>query len=106
MMRIIARNSAPRRMNSAAALTKARMRNSTECTGFLAATTMTPVLPVADALVARGMPFVFATGYGERGLPEPYRNRPTLKKPFQMEGLKQMLQSALESGSARPTPDA
>jgi CheY-like chemotaxis protein len=67
-----------------------------------------PVLPVADALVARGMPFVFATGYGERGLPEPYRNRPTLKKPFQMEGLKQMLQSALESGtqSTRPTPDA
>ena len=67
-----------------------------------------PISPVVDALVARGTPFVFATGYGERGLPEPYRNRPTLKKPFQMEGLKQMLQSALESGtqSARPTPDA
>ncbi len=48
-----------------------------------------PVSPVADALVARGMPFVFATGYGERGLPEPYRDRPTLKKPFQMDGLKQ-----------------
>src|SRR6516162_9512013 len=27
--------------------------------------------------------------------PEPYRDRPTLKKPFQMDGLKQMLQSAL-----------
>src|SRR5439155_22855 len=55
-----------------------------------------PVLPVADALVARGMPFVFATGYGERGVPGPYRDRPMLKKPFQMEGLKQMLQTALE----------
>src|SRR5262249_61604513 len=54
-----------------------------------------PVSPVADALVARGTPFVFATGYGERGLPEPYRDRPTLKKPFQMDGLKEMLQSAL-----------
>ena len=43
------------------------------------------------------MPFVFATGYGERGLPEPYRDRPTLKKPFQMDGLKQMLESALDS---------
>jgi CheY-like chemotaxis protein len=56
-----------------------------------------PISPVVDALVARGTPFVFATGYGERGLPEPYRNRPTLKKPFQMEGLKQMLESALEA---------
>jgi CheY-like chemotaxis protein len=55
-----------------------------------------PISPVADALVARGMPFVFATGYGERGLPEPYRDRPTLKKPFQMDGLKQMLQTALD----------
>jgi len=57
-----------------------------------------PISPVADARVARGMPFVFATGYGERGLPEPYRDRPTLKKPFQMDGLKQMLQIALDRG--------
>jgi len=55
-----------------------------------------PVSPVADALVARGTPFVFATGYGEQALPEPYRDRPTLKKPFQLDGLKQMLQSALK----------
>src|SRR5882757_1746716 len=54
-----------------------------------------PISPVADALVARGTPFVFATGYGEHGLPEPYRGRPTLKKPFQMEGLKLMLERAL-----------
>ena len=45
--------------------------------------------------MARGRPFVFATGYGERGLPERYSDRPTLKKPFQMDGLKQLLQSAL-----------
>jgi len=57
-----------------------------------------PILPVADALVARGTPFVFATGYGERGLPEPYRDRPTLKKPFQLDGLKLMLQNALAGG--------
>src|SRR5580704_17668165 len=56
-----------------------------------------PVSPVADALVARGTPFVFATGYGE--LADPYRDKPTFKKPFQMCGLKQMLQSALDSGS-------
>jgi len=56
-----------------------------------------PASPVADALVTRGTPFVFATGYGQ--LPEPYRGRPTLTKPFQMDGLKQMLQSALDSGN-------
>jgi CheY-like chemotaxis protein len=44
-----------------------------------------PALPVADALVTRGTPFVFATGYGE--VPEPYRGRPMLTKPFQMDGL-------------------
>jgi CheY-like chemotaxis protein len=52
-----------------------------------------PISPVADVLVARGVPFVFATGYGEHGLPAPYRDRPTLKKPFQLEGLEQMLLS-------------
>jgi hypothetical protein len=28
-------------------------------------------------------------------VPEPYRGRPMLTKPFQIDGLKQMLQSAL-----------
>lgn len=36
----------------------------------------------------------FATGYGE--VPEPYRGRPMLTKPFHMDGPKQMLQSALK----------
>jgi CheY-like chemotaxis protein len=53
------------------------------------------IAPVAEVLAARGTPFVFATGYGERGLPEAYRDRPTLKKPFQMDGLSRMLASAL-----------
>ena len=55
------------------------------------------VSPVADALVARGTPFFFATGYGE--LPEPYRDRLTLKKPFHRDGLKRMLQNALDGSS-------
>jgi len=55
--------------------------------------------PVAEALAARGVPFVFATGYGEHGLPEAFRDRPTLKKPFQMDGLSQVLQSALAAKS-------
>jgi CheY-like chemotaxis protein len=46
-----------------------------------------PISPVADILIARGVPFVFATGYGQRGVPEPYRATPTLQKPFQLEAL-------------------
>ena len=51
--------------------------------------------PVAEALAARGTPFVFATGYGEHTLPEQFRDRPLLKKPFQIESLKRMLDTAL-----------
>ena len=47
--------------------------------------------PVADALIARGIPFAFATGYGESGLPEKYRNRPILQKPFAREDLERTL---------------
>jgi len=54
-----------------------------------------PISPVADALAARGTPFVFATGYGERGLPESHRERPTLKKPFQLDSLKRTLEAAM-----------
>jgi CheY-like chemotaxis protein len=56
----------------------------------------TPISPVADVLAARGTPFVFATGYGEGGLPEPHRGRPTLRKPFQLDALRQMLKQALD----------
>jgi CheY-like chemotaxis protein len=51
--------------------------------------------PVAEALAARGTPFVFATGYGEHGLPDQFRDRPLLKKPFQIESLKRVLDTAL-----------
>jgi CheY-like chemotaxis protein len=37
---------------------------------------------VADALVARGVPFVFSTGYAKDRLAEPYRSLTVLQKPF------------------------
>jgi len=55
------------------------------------------VSPVAEILEARGLPFVFATGYGERGLPERFSNRPTLQKPFQQENLGRILTQAFEN---------
>ena len=54
------------------------------------------ISPVAEVLAGRGRPFIFATGYGAQGLPEEYRNRPTLQKPFQMETLAQVLADTLK----------
>jgi len=53
------------------------------------------IYPVADILVGRGLPFLFVTGYGERSLPEAYRGRPALQKPFQAEQLKATLAGLL-----------
>jgi CheY-like chemotaxis protein len=54
------------------------------------------VSPVADALVARDIRFVFVTG-SDHGLPA-YRDRPTLRKPFQIDALKRTLQGRLGTG--------
>jgi CheY-like chemotaxis protein len=52
-----------------------------------------PITPVVEVLIERGLPFVFATGYGQRGVPEPYRSHPTLQKPFQADALEQALRA-------------
>lgn len=54
-----------------------------------------PITPVVEVLVERGVPFVFASGYGQRGVPEAYRQSPTLQKPFQIEALAQAIDRAL-----------
>jgi DNA-binding NtrC family response regulator len=55
------------------------------------------ISPVAEALAARGTPFVLATGQAERDLPELYRDRPILAKPFRLDSLERMLQSVTDS---------
>ena len=55
------------------------------------------VSPVADALVARDKRFVFITGNGDHGLPT-HRDRPILRKPFQIDALKRTLQERLGTG--------
>jgi len=51
--------------------------------------------PIADALAGKNIPFVFATGYGERGLPEIYRSRPVLQKPFAKDDLERLLNALI-----------
>jgi CheY-like chemotaxis protein len=52
------------------------------------------VYPVAEALAARDIPFVFVSGYGRQGLRAPYGDRPTLQKPFRVDDLVAVLEEA------------
>lgn len=58
--------------------------------------------PVAEALAAASIPFIFATGYSDRAaLPAAFRDRATLHKPYGMEqvhrALIQLLAAATEA---------
>ena len=53
------------------------------------------VFPVAAALKAKGVPFVFSTGYGEGGLPDDWRGHPTIQKPFTEDAVREALFKAL-----------
>jgi CheY-like chemotaxis protein len=49
------------------------------------------VFPFADALLRRGIPFVFASSYGEGGIPARYRVGPVVQKPFAPSELRRAL---------------
>ena len=51
--------------------------------------------PVADALAARGVPFVFSTGYNKDSLPNSYQGFPVLQKPFDRLKLRDTLAKLL-----------
>ncbi len=54
-----------------------------------------PIYPVAEAIVRRGLPLVFSTGYGGAGIREPFRDRPVVQKPFSQQDLKRTLIAAI-----------
>lgn len=60
----------------------------------------TEIFPVAEALMAKGVPFVFSTGYGEAGLPEHWRGNPTVQKPFTEGAIREALMTALNMQNA------
>ncbi|HEX2136550.1 MAG TPA: response regulator [Microvirga sp.] len=49
------------------------------------------VFPVADILIARGVPFVFATGYDQSTVPPAYKDVPRWEKPFDPDQLARVL---------------
>jgi CheY-like chemotaxis protein len=51
--------------------------------------------PIAEALAARGVPFLFVTGYGAAGVEQDWINRPILQKPFEPHRLADALAQAI-----------
>lgn len=56
------------------------------------------VFPVADRLAARGVPFLFSTGYGASGLEARHLDRPVLQKPYAPGRLGSVLSAVLGRG--------
>jgi CheY-like chemotaxis protein len=55
------------------------------------------VYPVAEALAARNVPIIFATGYGCAGILERWQDRPVVQKPY---GLYQLADALWEATTA------
>jgi CheY-like chemotaxis protein len=53
------------------------------------------VMPVAHALVRRGIPFIFATGYGDAGTPPEGFDAPVVRKPYNIRQIAAALVAAL-----------
>ena len=51
------------------------------------------IYPVADVLKARGVPYIFASGYGDSNSDGPHQGAPALQKPFRMGDLEQALRA-------------
>jgi two-component sensor histidine kinase len=68
----------------------------------------TLVYPVAEALTARGIPFVFVTGYGTESVDARFAKVPVLQKPIERDVLQRMFAGNHEAGGAasmHPTAD-
>jgi CheY-like chemotaxis protein len=55
------------------------------------------ISPVAEIVSARGLPFIFVSGYGPEGRPASFKDKPVLRKPFLIEHLADMINSALNN---------
>lgn len=55
---------------------------------------------VADTLIARGVPFVFSTGYDESTLTDSYPDVLVLRKPFKQQELGKALEALLRPAGA------
>ena len=49
------------------------------------------IYPAAERLLARGIPFILASGYGDWALPEAFRDMPRLTKPFTARDIEEQI---------------
>lgn len=61
---------------------------------------------IAEALAAKGVPFLFASGYGPESLPKGWATHPLLEKPFSGPQLIKALLDLVDSGSSAPRAGA
>ena len=54
------------------------------------------VYPAAVELRSRGIPFIFLSGYGSRGLREEWKGSPMLEKPFAPEILEARINAIMQ----------
>ena len=53
------------------------------------------VYPVAEKLAAKGVHFIFTTGYGKSGLDPRWTERPVVQKPFNVEAMTEALRALI-----------
>ena len=53
--------------------------------------------PVAKVVERRKVPLLFSTGYSGDALPESFRGRPSLQKPFRIDTLQSAIDEALKA---------
>ncbi len=57
------------------------------------------ISPIAELLNARNIPFIFASGYGARGVEPRWTGKPVLQKPFSARELRLALLACLQPAS-------
>ena len=58
------------------------------------------VFPLCDALEAKGVPFVLTSGYADWTMPDKWRDRPRLQKPYTIDDVSEALVGLLSASAA------
>jgi CheY-like chemotaxis protein len=58
------------------------------------------VFPLCEMLEERGVPFVLTSGYADWTMPDKWRDRPRLQKPYTIDDVRDSLAAALSAPTA------